>query len=259
MLKDDEVQGVGNSYTAMFWQYDARLGRRLNQDPKPNPSISNYTCFANNPILYTDFLGDTISFSGMSQEQINNYNTKIQVLSKSDLFKAYYEVLQNSSVVYTIKINDDLKKGGQFNNANNTISIKSSTSATVLSQELFHAFQKDLNVYGPEDHSVKETEGDLMTQYVTIEASLPRGGMLAEQSSTWAEEILKINGDEFTNPTNEQIQSEDYSIKFSKSVDYRIEYFKEKGEVYKGYTTPNSGNKPKAIKEVFKKVEENKE
>ena len=25
--KDDEVSGSGNSYTAAFWQYDARLGR----------------------------------------------------------------------------------------------------------------------------------------------------------------------------------------------------------------------------------------
>ena len=58
--KDDEVSGSGNSYTAMFWQYDSRLGRRWNQDPKPNPSISNYATFANNPIFFTDILGDTV-------------------------------------------------------------------------------------------------------------------------------------------------------------------------------------------------------
>ena len=258
-LQYDEVKGEGNIYTAEFWAYEPRLGRRWNQDPKPNPSISNYACFANNPILYTDFLGDTISLRGMSQEQINNFNAKIQVLNKSDLFKTYYEVLQNSSVTYTIKINDELTKGGQFNDADNTITIKSGTSEAILSQEIFHAFQKDLNVYGPEDHTVRETEGDLMTQYVAVEADLPLGGMLSEQSDTWAEEILKINGDAWTNPTNEQVQSEDYSTKFSKSVDNRIEYFKEKGEVYKGYTTPNSGDKPKAIQELFKKVEENKQ
>ena len=46
--------------TAEFWQYDARLGRRFNQDPKPNPSISYYACFANNPIWYNDPHGDSI-------------------------------------------------------------------------------------------------------------------------------------------------------------------------------------------------------
>lgn len=47
--------------TAEFWQYDARLGRRFNIDPKPNPSISNYACFNNNPILFVDVRGDTTS------------------------------------------------------------------------------------------------------------------------------------------------------------------------------------------------------
>ncbi len=56
--KDTEM-GAG-IYTAEFWQYDARLGRRYNLDPKPNVSISQYACFANNPIGISDPLGDTI-------------------------------------------------------------------------------------------------------------------------------------------------------------------------------------------------------
>ena len=58
--KDDEVAGEGNSNTAHFWQYDTRLARRWNPDPKPNPAISIYACFANNPIIFTDLLGDTL-------------------------------------------------------------------------------------------------------------------------------------------------------------------------------------------------------
>lgn len=59
--KTDEISGEGNHNTAMFWEYDTRLGRRWNQDPKPNPSISNYAAFANNPIWFSDPLGDTIT------------------------------------------------------------------------------------------------------------------------------------------------------------------------------------------------------
>ncbi len=60
MEKDDEVFGsTGTSYTAQFWQYDSRLGRRWNLDPKPNPSISQYTTFNLNPIMFTDVLGDS--------------------------------------------------------------------------------------------------------------------------------------------------------------------------------------------------------
>jgi hypothetical protein len=58
--KDDEVAGDNNSYTAEFWQYDGRLGRRFNIVPRPNPSLSNYACLGNNPIKFSDLLGDTI-------------------------------------------------------------------------------------------------------------------------------------------------------------------------------------------------------
>jgi len=58
--KDDEIYGLGNSYTAEFWQYDARLGRRWNVDPqfKKYPDQSPYACFFNNPVLYSDINGD---------------------------------------------------------------------------------------------------------------------------------------------------------------------------------------------------------
>ena len=58
--KSDEIKGDGNSYTAEFWEYDSRLGRRWNLDPKPMVGISEYAAFANNPILFSDPLGDTI-------------------------------------------------------------------------------------------------------------------------------------------------------------------------------------------------------
>ena len=36
--KDDEIFGsTGTSYTAEFWQYDARIGRRWNVDPVDKP------------------------------------------------------------------------------------------------------------------------------------------------------------------------------------------------------------------------------
>lgn len=40
--KDDEMSGEGNTNTAEYWEYDARLGRRWNIDPKPNSLISLY-------------------------------------------------------------------------------------------------------------------------------------------------------------------------------------------------------------------------
>ncbi len=63
--KVDEISGAGNHNTALFWEYDTRLGRRWNQDPKPNPAISNYVVFTNNPILYNDLNGDSIKLGNL--------------------------------------------------------------------------------------------------------------------------------------------------------------------------------------------------
>ncbi|GEM_PF-3842633 len=56
--KDDEIYGNGNSYSAEFWQYDARIGRRWNIDPVVKPWESRYATFSNNPILFVDPNGD---------------------------------------------------------------------------------------------------------------------------------------------------------------------------------------------------------
>jgi hypothetical protein len=56
--KVDEIAGVGNHNTALFWEYDTRLGRRWNIDPVTDPSQSGYACFNNNPIAFNDVNGD---------------------------------------------------------------------------------------------------------------------------------------------------------------------------------------------------------
>jgi hypothetical protein len=58
--KIDEISGEGNHYTALFGEYDSRLGRRWNLDPKPNISISSYSVFENNPIAFSDVLLDSV-------------------------------------------------------------------------------------------------------------------------------------------------------------------------------------------------------
>ncbi len=99
--KDDEVAGTGNSYTAEFWQYDSRLGRRWNLDPLAHkfPWQSPYCTMGNNPILMVDP-------TGMSESPI--YDKEGTLLGTDD------EGLQGGAIVMDKK---DFKQGMKHEDA----------------------------------------------------------------------------------------------------------------------------------------------
>ncbi|GIV44932.1 MAG: hypothetical protein KatS3mg035_2055 [Bacteroidia bacterium] len=45
-------------YTALYWEYDGRLARRWNRDPKPSVGVSDYAVNGNSPVFYLDPKGD---------------------------------------------------------------------------------------------------------------------------------------------------------------------------------------------------------
>ena len=67
--QSDELDQNGNSYTAEFWQYDARIGRRWNIDPVVVESESGYATFKDNPIALNDPNGNC---SGPNCKEGNN-------------------------------------------------------------------------------------------------------------------------------------------------------------------------------------------
>jgi|GEM_PF-6850690 len=82
--RDDEVSGEGNSYTAEFWQYDSRLGRRFNLDPEPRFWESYYVCFSNNPFLFNDVRGNTpnpTTNNAKGNRSANKYGRKFNRLT----------------------------------------------------------------------------------------------------------------------------------------------------------------------------------
>ncbi|MBI1289487.1 MAG: hypothetical protein GC178_18115 [Flavobacteriales bacterium] len=97
--KDDEVAGNGNSYTAEFWQYDTRLGRRWNLDPKGHPSFSFYSAFSLNPIMYSDPLGDTTKFANKSGQvlvDVEDGSDDVYVVADQQKFLKDYEKVAKS-------------------------------------------------------------------------------------------------------------------------------------------------------------------
>ncbi|MBO9151154.1 RHS repeat domain-containing protein [Chitinophaga sp. GCM10012297] len=57
--KADDLNGDGNVYTAEFWEYDSRIGRRWNIDPVFKEWESPYAAFSNSPIDRVDVNGDS--------------------------------------------------------------------------------------------------------------------------------------------------------------------------------------------------------
>lgn len=96
--KDDEIYGKGNASSAEFWEYDSRLGRRWNLDPKPQINISDYACFNNNPILLTDALGDKVKYNSFTDRLVV---TTARIFNKE--FRKNFKALKNSDETYNFR------------------------------------------------------------------------------------------------------------------------------------------------------------
>jgi RHS repeat-associated protein len=106
--KDDEVSGSRNTMTATFWEYDSRLGRRWNVDPKTLPYLSTYSCFSNNPTLYVDPKGDIFKLG-------KDKDGKVSEKSKTDV-KSLSENKDNQKY---ITFDNDGKVGLDFGDMRN--------------------------------------------------------------------------------------------------------------------------------------------
>ena len=89
--KDKEIYNNNETYTATFWEFDGRLGRRWNINPLFKHWESPYACFNNNPIIFADPNG----LAGVPKQQ---------TIQKGD---TYWKLAKNSKGAYTV---DDLKK-----------------------------------------------------------------------------------------------------------------------------------------------------
>ncbi len=255
--EDTEIYGSGNQVDMGDRWLDVRLGRTLKIDAKfyKYPSQSPYSFAVCNPILYVDPDGKEIDLSNLTAEEITKYNAVIEMLSSSELFSYYYQQLVESKTSYKIKASNDLngrQVGGYFDPNKNEVGIGVNFSSYVVAQELFHAYQIDGGFYSnndPKPYSTIETEGDIMSAYVMLEC-----GGLIPTFGDWIDDILYEAYENIPNST--EINSKEYQEKFQKAVDDRIQYYVNEGLDTPTYTSPNTGEEPKAIESVIKGAEE---
>jgi RHS repeat-associated protein len=86
--KDDEIKGKGNSYDMGARFYDPRTGRTPTIDPafREYPSLSSYTGYGNNPIIFVDPDGKRIIIH-YKDETGKNKKVKIKQMSDIELLK----------------------------------------------------------------------------------------------------------------------------------------------------------------------------
>ena len=84
--KSREINGSGNLYTAEFWEYDSRTGRRWNIDPDLKPNESPYLCFGGNPIYHNDPDGDDygITTKKTKDGKITNIKVSAKIYIQGD-------------------------------------------------------------------------------------------------------------------------------------------------------------------------------
>ncbi len=79
-------------YTAEFWEYDARIGRRWNLDPVDQISISNYAVNGNSPISLNDPYGDCAKCNDQQKKELE------QAGMGSAQIASVYQVLEEVTV-----------------------------------------------------------------------------------------------------------------------------------------------------------------
>ncbi len=180
-----------NTTTALFWEYDSRIGRRWNLDPRPNVAISPYNCFAGNPILYPDNKGDSIpaKFYDEKGNQTSVIPDKLQ-----NMFNSEYGI----KIGYNSKTNM-LYYDGEAETNNKVSATAKSKLISILSST--YSYKKSLRKFGDiivGHNGLKTPAGDAVDERDGMRGELPIRilGLGSRHTLYW--NLDAFNDDDFT-------------------------------------------------------------
>ena len=193
--KDNEISGVGdgNDYTALYWEYDPRIGRRFNLDPVVFSDFSQYVCFLNNPIKYNDPLGNTIDVgtNDKSKEDIKSIvkssnrnfikidektgNLKVDFAGKSK--EEVQKLLDDDKGLALLKKLDDSEKKFKFQSVDKIDAINNDGQPSIAFMGLDHGVINASN-------NGKDSEG----KNTHTSASGYDGEVIIAESGKWMEQ-----------------------------------------------------------------------
>ena len=140
-----EIKGWQNMTHAKYWEYDVRIGRRWNLDPRPTVGLSAYGAFANNPIWFSDVKGDTVRGASSSDAAMLRDDIKSTLVGKN--FKKVRRLIKidKDKVSIAAISNDDLNTaltGIQL--SGDEAALLSGIVNTINSKEVHFAEYKDI-------------------------------------------------------------------------------------------------------------------
>jgi RHS repeat-associated protein len=151
-LRDKNIQK--DHHTALFWEYDPRIGRRWNIDPVDDESTSPYAVLAENPIMNVDPLGDDWYKSGNGDVMYkNNWHGK---------HKGYEYLGKGNGDVLTYNGKEYNRKTGEI-----TRILEGVVVTTKPKPNIIQILQKV-----EENQDLSEAENSLYTKYKEAEAKL---------------------------------------------------------------------------------------
>ena len=241
--------------------YDPSLsGLFLSVDPMADkyPNISPYAYCAWNPVRLVDPDGRKIDLSNLTKEQMISYNNNISRLQKNIFFNFYYSELEKSDNVYTIHmLNQSSDKGsGYYRPSTNEVGFIDNIHT--ICQELFHAYQTEINVYNESDKSVREAEGDIVSYIIAVSVGATCVGISGWDNGI-TDNMEYIDKDFNFKP--DIINSSEFDNDFQTAVSNRVEFYKKRDSEEKmtfppSYIQANLNAEAKAIKKVLSSIYE---
>lgn len=151
--KVDEINGAGNHNTALFWEYDTRLGRRWNLDPVVKFWQSSYACFSNSPIWKLDPNGDDDYYSrkGAYLGSVGESNGIMRVETEDHTYAKAKETGEQQGKIITVDpgIGNEIKR------------MASNTFGSGREYVLNIIFDPDkANIYAEPDNDATASSGD---------------------------------------------------------------------------------------------------
>jgi Domain of unknown function (DUF6443) len=110
-----------NTLEAFYRTNDPQIGRWWGIDTKPDLSISPYSSMANNPALFTDFLGDTTIYFNIQTGEILGTINNAGATTRVKINASAYNVAYGAVTAVGFNLNSQNMANGFVNALNNTL------------------------------------------------------------------------------------------------------------------------------------------